>query len=304
MFNMARVVDDGKAVEAEQITPEIIKALSDETRRNIVEEIGSGEAYPSEVAKELGLSKQKAYYHFNKLEDAEIIEKARSEEKSGGTATYYRLKSKAYYLLLSETSEGLPVQNISETTADFLSPLVQEGKLNGKIVAGSPDQHGPDQVRARDGHLAGEIGLEIGRYCDSNDRRIALDTEIFRNKAFEENMVLVGGVLTNTVTKKFNDSFPAHFSGEEFPYREISTPTSTYSEAAIGLVAKTSHPEDSSKSLFLVAGIQNQGTEAAVRAFKNLEDITEEYSGGDYYKIVRGLDMDGDGEVDDYEVVE
>jgi len=304
MFKMARVVENGKATEADEITGEVIKALSDETRRNILEEIGSGEAYPSEVAKELGLSKQKAYYHFNKLEDADIIEESRSEEKSGGTATYYRLKSKAYYILLSEIGEGLPVQDISETTAEFLSPLINNGDLNGEIVVGSPDQHGPDQVRARDGHLAGEIGLEIGRYCNSNDRKVALDTEIFRNKAFEENLILVGGVLTNTVTKKFNENFPAHFSGEEFPYREISTPNSTYSEAAIGVVARTEHPEDSEKALFLVAGIRNQGTEAAVRAFKNLEDITEDYSGGDYYKIVRGLDMDGDGEVDSYEVVE
>ena len=304
MFEMARVVEDGNSIEASEITPEIIKALSDETRRNIVEEIGSGEAYPSEVAKELGLSKQKAYYHFNKLKDAEIIEESRSEEKSGGTATYYTLKSKAYYLLLSDIEEGLPVQDISESTAEFLQPLVSDGELKGKIVVGSPDQHGPDQVRARDGHLAGEIGLEIGRYCDTEGRSISLDTEVFRSKAFEENMVLVGGVLTNTVTKKFNDEFPAHFSGEEFPYREISTPNSTYSEASIGVVARTEHPEDSGKALFLVAGIRNQGTEAAVRAFKNLEDITEDYSGGDYYKIVRGLDMDGDGEVDSYEVVE
>ncbi|QKQ98260.1 helix-turn-helix domain-containing protein [Candidatus Nanohaloarchaea archaeon] len=301
---MGRVVENGKAVEAEEISPEIIKALSDETRREIVKEIGDGEAYTSEVAKALDLSKQKAYYHFNKLEDAGIIEKSRSEEKSGGTATYYRLKSKAYYLLLSEISEGLPAQNISETTADFLSPLVQNGELNGNIVVGSPDQHGPDQVRARDGHLAGEIGLEIGRYCNTDKRNISLDTEIFRSENFNQNMILVGGVLTNTVTKKFNGNFPAHFSGEEFPYRELSTENATYSEPDIGVIARTNHPEDSSKSLFLIAGIRNQGTEAAVRAFKNLEDITEQYSGGEYYKIVRGLDMDGDGEVDSYEVVE
>ncbi|MFB6193287.1 MAG: ArsR/SmtB family transcription factor [Candidatus Nanohaloarchaea archaeon] len=304
MIEMARVVKNGRSVKGKELDQEMIKALNDETRKEILEKIGDKEAYPSQVAKELGISKQKAYYHFNQLEDAGLIEEARSEEKSGGTATFYRLKSKAFYLLLSEIKEGIPVQELSEKASGFLEPLVQEGELNGKIVAGSPDQHGPDQVRARDGHLAGEIGLEIGRYCNSNKRNISLDTEIFRNENFEENMVLVGGILTNTVTEKFNDEFPAHFTGKEFPYHEISTPESTYSEASIGVVAKTSHPEDSGKALFLVAGIRNQGTEAAVRAFKNLEDITEEYSGGDYYKIVRGLDMDGDGEVDDYEVVE
>ncbi|WEL23451.1 ArsR family transcriptional regulator [Candidatus Nanohalovita haloferacivicina] len=304
MFEMAGVIEDGKSVNAEEITPEIIRALSDETRRKIVGEIAEGEAYPSEVAKKLELSKQKAYYHFNKLQDAGIIEKTRSEEKSGGTATYYSLKSKAYYLLLTDPEEGLPVQQTSQGTADFLSPLIVDGDLKGDIVVGSPDQHGPDQVRARDGHLAGEIGLELGKYCDTDSRNVSLDTEIFRRESFDENMILVGGVLTNTVTKKFNEHFPAHFSGEEFPYRELSTPNSTYSEASIGVVAKTQHPENPDNAVYLIAGIRNQGTEAAVRAFKNLEDITEDYSGGDYYKIVRGLDMDGDGEVDSFEVVE
>lgn len=54
----------------------------------------------------------------------------------------------------------------------------------------------------------------------------------------------------------------------------------------------------------MVAGIRNRGTRGAVKAFKNLEDITEDYTGGTFYRIVRGLDMDGDGEIDDYEVIE
>lgn len=56
--------------------------------------------------------------------------------------------------------------------------------------------------------------------------------------------------------------------------------------------------------MFLVAGVRNEGTEAAVRAFKNLETLIEGYEGGEFYRVVRGLDLDGDGEIDDYEVVE
>ncbi|MFB6216435.1 MAG: hypothetical protein ABEJ72_05655, partial [Candidatus Aenigmatarchaeota archaeon] len=141
-------------------------------------------------------------------------------------------------------------------------------------------------------------------YASTDELSTVLDTEVKRDSRFNENMVLLGGILTNTLTKKFNDEFPASFEGDEFPYREIRTPEASYSEDAIGVIAKTIHPDDEEKAIFMVAGVRNKGTEAAVRAFKNLEDITQDYSEGDFYVIVRGLDMDGDGRIDDYEVVE
>jgi len=53
-----------------------------------------------------------------------------------------------------------------------------------------------------------------------------------------------------------------------------------------------------------VAGVRNKGTKAAVIAFKNLEKLIEQYMSQEAYIIVRGQDIDGDGEIDDYEVLE
>ena len=296
--------EETEKLEAVKLDPEKIKALSDSTRRNILEKLATQPSYPREVSRELGLEKQKSYYHFDKLEEAGLIEEERTENVSGGSAKYFRSSSPAYVLDLGTEGKKIPWSTNRDQTERFLGSLVEEGRLEGVIVVGSPDQHGPDQVQAKDGHLAGEVGIKLGNYCRTENPAVKLDTEIFGNSSFDQNMILVGGVLTNTVTKKFNENFPASFEGENFPYREIKTPENTYSEDTVGIVAKTENPEDSEKDIFMVAGVRNQGTEAAVRAFKNLEDIVEDYGEGDFYRVVRGLDMDGDGEIDDYEVVE
>jgi len=155
-------------------------------------------------------------------------------------------------------------------------------------VVGSPDQHGEDQVRARDGHLAGEIGLKLGK--NRLDFETVWDTQVVRDELFDENMVVIGGILTNTVTKKFNEDFPAYFSGDSFPYREIKTPKSEYTDPDIGIIARK-------ENKIMVAGVRNTGTKAAVKAFQQ-EDFDKDYL------VVKGLDLDGDGEIDSYEVIE
>ncbi len=291
-------------IESEDLEEEKIKALSDSTRRKILEILAEEPAYPLEVARELDLEKQKIYYHFQKLEDAELIEDDHEEKVSGGSATFYRSTAPGYLIDLGAEGEKFFSAATSENVKKFLQPMLDSGEIQGNIVVGSPEEHGPDRVQARDGHLAGEVALKLGGYGQKNSPVVKLDTEVFRDESFDENMVLIGGVLTNTVTKKFNDDFPVSFEGENFPYREIRTPESSYSEDAIGIIAKTENPEDPEKSVFMIAGVRNSGTEAAVLAFKNLEDILDNYSRGEFYRIVRGLDLDGDGDIDDFEVVE
>lgn len=304
MADIIRRGEKTEIVESENIDSGKIKALSDPTRIKILELLAEKPSYPSAVSKKLGIEKQKTYYHFKKLEDSRLIKESHQEKKSGGLATYYEPTASAFTLDLGGKGEPIKIPSTNPEVSRFLDPVVKDQEFNGKIVVGSPDQHGPDQVRARDGHLASEIAFKLGEYCVNTGDAVALDTELFRDSSFDHNLVLLGGVLTNTATKKFNTAFPAHFSGEDFPYREISTPNASYSDASIGIVAKAEHPNNPEKAVYLVAGIRNAGTEAAVRAFKNLEDIIEDYEKGEHYTVVRGLDMDGDGEIDDYEVIE
>lgn len=301
---MARFVRDGESVESERLNEEQIDALSDQNRRDILVLLAESEMYPRQAARELGIEKQKAYYHFQKLKDAGLITKTGEKNVSGGSATVYRSSAPSYVFDTGVEGEKDFRPSINSDAEKFLRPFIKNGEVKGRIVVGSPEQHGPDKVQARDGHLAGEIGLEIGRYGDSKGRNVFLDTEIVRDSGFEGSMMLVGGVLTNTITRRFNEVFPVSFEGENFPYREISTPKTSYSDDSIGVIAKAYNPENMDEAVFLVAGVRNSGTEAAVLAFKNLEKLVDSYRGGEFYRVVQGLDLDGDGEIDDFEVIE
>jgi DNA-binding transcriptional ArsR family regulator len=302
---MVEFIKDGNLLaDAVELDEQKLKALNDTTRLEILRILSESPSYPSAIAEQLDISKQKAYYHFEKLKDADLLEQDHQEKRSGGLATYYKPANTGLILDLGGEGEKIFRPERTESLENFLYPLVEEGKLNGKIVVGSPDQHGPDQVRARDGHLAAELSMKLGGYASREEDVVALDTEVVRDSFFNTSLLLLGGILTNTVMKKFNSEFPSRFSGESFPYHKIQTPQSSFTDENIGLVTKTENPLDSEKSIYAVAGIRNSGTRAAVKAFKNLEDLVEGYRGGEFYAVVRGLDMDGDGKIDDYEVLE
>jgi DNA-binding transcriptional ArsR family regulator len=301
---MVKVIDEDGALEAEKLTDEQIEALGDSIRIEILRHLSKEPAYPSSLSEKFECSKQKLYYHFEKLEEAGLIEQDRTENVSGGEATFFKSSRDAFAILLNEEFEDFPLPDANTAARDFLEPFIEESKIKGYLVAGSPDQHGPDQVRARDGHLTSEIAFKLGNYARKNTGLVKLDTEIVAEKRFNENLFLVGGVLTNTVAKRFSESFPAYFPDEEFPYRELRTPDNSYGSGDIGVIAKTSNPEEREKSIFLVAGVQQKGTRAAVKAFSDLEEIVENYEAGQFYAVVKGLDLNSDGSIDDYRVIE
>jgi DNA-binding transcriptional ArsR family regulator len=301
---MAGIVRNGKRIESEELSDEQLSALSDPIRIEILEKLSVESSYPADLAEDFECSKQKMYYHFDRLEEAGLIEEDRTESLSGGEATFYRPTSRGYTLDLGGEGEDFPLPEQDGSVSKFLKPLVRDCELKGKIVVGSPDQHGPDQVRALDGHLASEIAFKLGNYSRKSSPGVRLDTEIIREESYDQSMVILGGVLTNIIAKKFNESFPAYFPSEEFPYRELETPQNSYSEGDIGVIAKTPNPENREETVFLVAGVENKGTKAAVRAFSDIEEVVEDYEAGQFYAVVRGLDLNSDGEIDDYEVVE
>jgi len=244
-----------------------IAALNNQTRRKIIQLLKKEPDYPASLAKKLDISKQKTHYHLKKLRESELIKR-----ESTGKKQVYQVKDSKF------------IFNAEPENSRFL----EEFPDKGLIVVGSPDQHGEDQVRARDGHLAGDIGVKLGKLDKNFNTK--LDTEIHRDQLFDKPMVILGGILTNTVTKELNEEFTAHFSGSSFPYREISTGKNTYTDPNIGIISKN-------ENKILVAGIRNNGTEAAVKAFQEIDEVED-------YLVVKGLDIDGDGEIDEYEVLE
>lgn len=254
-------------MQEEKLNKQKIAALNNDTRREIIKLLKEEPDYPASIAEKIGVSKQKSHYHLKKLRESGLIER-----KENGKKQAYHVKERKF------------IYNSEPTNSAFLEGFPNEGL----IVVGSPDQHGEDQVRARDGYLAGDIGVRLGAL--NKNYSTILDTQIHRDNLFDRSMIILGGILTNTIARKFNEDFPAYFSGESFPYREIKTPNNTYTDPDIGIISKKDDK-------ILVAGIRNTGTEAAVKAFQEIDETED-------YLVVKGLDLNGDGEIDDYEVLE
>ncbi len=312
---MARLIteEDGRQYSTEtnvEDSPEGLKGLLNETRWTILTALAEEPSYPAALADRLDLHEQKVYYHIREMRDHGIIEIASREERSGSIAKYYKPTAHAYTLQLPNSDRQLADLPAQEDTPArrFLDQFITSGRIDGRIVVGSPDPHGPHQVRGRDGHFAVDIAALLGRHGSLEDELSRLDTDIKNESAYDDNLFLVGGPLTNVITAEFNEYLPVRFDQQNFPYRRlISEQTGEeYSEGTIGLIAKTPNPEATEKTATVIAGIRNTGTRAAVLGLtQHAEKVLDEYEGEDTWaRVVRGRDMDGDGRIDAVETVE
>ncbi|MDY6761415.1 MAG: helix-turn-helix domain-containing protein [Candidatus Nanohaloarchaea archaeon] len=313
---MARLVTekDGetyyKEVRIEE-SPEQLKGLLNETRWDILRLLAERPRYPAEVAEELGMHEQKVYYHVRELEDAGMISVAEKEERGGAVAKYYTVEDYAYALELPYGDERLADFSMAEEPEHlrrFLHPFVANGTVNADIVVGSPDPHGPHQVRSRDAYLASDISLFLGQYGSFDRMRTKEDVAVKNSDAFDGNMVLVGGPLTNMVTGRINPHLPVKFETENFPFRKLVSETTgdTYDDDAHGFISRVPNPDDPGSHVLVIAGVRLKGTRAAVMALtEHHDEVLADYEGEDKWGVVvQGKDMDGDGEIDDIDVLE
>jgi DNA-binding transcriptional ArsR family regulator len=291
--------------------PGALKGLLNETRWKIMRLLAERPRYPAEIADRLDMHEQNVYYHIRELADAGIIEVVDREERGGAVAKYYDVVADGFVLELPYGDTRMT--DISMTAEpgyirDFLRPFVMDGRITTRIVVGAPDPHGPHQVRARDAHLATDIGLFLGQYGSLSGRKTVLDVDVKAAEAFDGNMVLLGGPLTNMVTAKFNAHMPVKFRTEQFPFRELESVQSgeTYTEDAVGFINTFPNPVDPESAVLAVAGVRMKGTTAAVLALTEFtDDVLGPYEDEDKWgTVVKGRDMDGDGEIDAIDVLE
>jgi DNA-binding transcriptional ArsR family regulator len=292
--------------------PKKLNGLLNETRWKILKLIAERPRYPADIAKELNLHQQKIYYHINKLKKSNIIEIKTKKEINGGFAKYYTTKSYAFALELPFGEEHISdysPKNQSKKIISFLYPFIKGGILNSLFVVGSPDPHGPHQVRARDGHYAIETALFIGQYAKTPTYfSTSLDIDIKSENKSNKNLIIIGGPLTNIITYDINPYLPVKFNLEQYPFRGlISKKTNKiYSEDNIGFIAKIINPNNTNNSILILAGNRFNGTKASVLALtRHTEEILTKYNNEDNWAtIIEGLDMDGDGKIDTIKILE
>src|SRR5271156_1619075 len=108
--------------------------------------LAKGPNYPSQIARELQVYHQTVYYHIRKLEKAGLVKKVGRKVVRGGSADLYALASDGYAVefdVKSEPFEGVSSASRSRSLARFLDEFIQGGQLDGWIVVGSPEPHGP-----------------------------------------------------------------------------------------------------------------------------------------------------------------
>lgn len=296
----------------EESDPSRLKAILDPIRWQILKSLSERPKYPAQIAKELKMHEQKVYYHMKQLLSAGLVRIEGKEERGGALAKYFSPTGNAFVLELPGGEEVLtdfPLKKEDRRLKRFLYPIVNNGKLDASIVVGSPDPHGPYQVRARDNHYAIELALFLGQHASLPDKlAIKLDVDVNAQKKYSESMIVIGGILTNMVTSQINPYLPARFEGEHFPFRQIisSTTGNVYKDEECGIIAKIVNPFDTEKSIVVVAGARFAGTQAAIVGLtRQAKKVLANYGGEDNWaRVVRGLDLDGDGKIDDVEVLE
>ena len=291
-------------------SPEKFRNVFHPLRWKILALLAEKPMHAAEIAKLLDEQEQKIYYHIKQLESSGLIKIVKKLDIRGTVAKIYAPSARAFAFELpgEEAPVEFPLKKRSEKVLRFLYPHVISGKFNGVIIVGSPDPHGPYQVRARDGHYAIQLAHWIGQYADSEEFIVKLDVDVKAERSWDRNLIVVGGILTNVVTTEINKYLPVKFSERSFPFRRIVSEITgkSYDDEKCGIIAKIPNPFHEGKSIIVLAGVRNIGTKASILALtKFSEKVLEDYEGEDTWaRIVKGLDLDGDGKIDNIEVLE
>ncbi len=295
------------SLPAKELSPGQAKHLTSSLARRILVELARKQAYPMDLAKKLKVNEQKIYYHIRKLEKARIIEVAKTEIVQGTQANFYSVVQPAFVVRFREFEETRRIAGMEEEPISFLEPFIEDGQLNATVIVGSPDPHGPEKARSRDGYYGIDLALFLGTFVNSITRlNVKLDTEA-RTEDLKNNLIIVGGPVINTVTAKINSKLPVRFDKQNNWDVKSTVSGKTYHTDETGIIVKARNPFNPKKYVLVVAGKRYAGTKAVMIAF--IKKFNEIIKGNNHNnkidaKVVEGVDLDSDGIVDDAEVLE
>jgi len=272
--------------------------------------LAKGPNYPSSIARELRLYHQAVYYHMKSLEKAGLVQRVSQKTVRGGKAQLYALASDGYAIEFDVKGEEFaPPAGLSRSArlGRFLKEFVsEEGQLDGWIVVGSPEAHGPNRTQGRDGHYAIQLGFALGQFVGlPRTFPVKLDVDLKTEKLQGSNLLVVGGPRTNVISAELNHYMPVRFSEESFFGSIVDATGRKYLSEFDSVLTKIRNPWEPSKVCVIAAGLSGAATKAAIIGLTNMaEQVLAGYSeqGGDFAVVLHGLDMDGDGKVDSVEI--
>lgn len=273
----------------------------------ILVELAREPDYPNALARRLRMHEQKVYYHVNRLRDAGLLRVVREEHGRGAISRILAPSAEAFALLLP--GGGAPLTGPEPPTGvlrAFLREFARDGTLDAWIVLGAPTPHGPFLTAARDTPYGAHLGLFMGRHFGMRrGLAVRLDTEVKAEGIEKSNLILLGGPVANIVSLDLNPRLAVSFDWREVWRLRSSRTGKAYGDDTIGLVAKVPNPWGEGKWILLLAGLHHTGTIASLLAVTDYaEALLKGYAGGELFRVVQGLDRDGDGRIDDLSILE
>ncbi len=296
-----------KNYSAKEIKYKYFKHLNSHLAKRILNELAIKPDYPKNIAKKLKVHEQKVYYHIRNLEKAGIVEHIRTDVTKGASANIFKLCEPVIVLKFSDVKPTGQMPAIKDISEEFFYPLIDNGRLNATVVVGSPDPHGPEKARSRDGYYGIDLALFIGTFLNQmDDRKVKLDTEVNEDE-LRGNLVLIGGPVVNNITRQINHKLQIFFDEKNHWAVTSKVSGKSYHADEIGVIVKWRNPFNPKKFVLLVAGKRYAGTKAAIIGM--IKHYGEVLKGNKHNpkilaKIFEGIDLDSDGIVDDVEVIE
>lgn len=288
---------------------ERMRVLSNPVAWRIMELLSKAPMYPAQVAKELKIYEQSAYYYIRKLVIIGAVEEVGKNFVRGGTARLYHAASPSFGIEMNwgETRLGsMPTAGLAGASK-FFANYVAGREFKGLLVVGAPDPHGPYKSSARDGHYAVHLAFFLGNLTGAipSEFVVKLDVDAKAEKMLTgNNLISIGGPGTNIVTAEFNRYLPIRFDEKNFWSGLVDMSGKRYSLDNHGLIAKIKNPYDGNSSIVVVAGVRSAGTKSAVIALTNYSEVVlKKYGGEDWALVVQGFDMNSDGKIDHVDIV-
>lgn len=290
--------------------PSEIRILSNPIAWKIVNLLAGRPMYPAQIAKELKIYEQSAYYYIRKLLTIRAISQVETSFVRGGTAKLYKTEFAAFGIEMNWGERKFETVNgkINRNVQTFFEDFIDDGLFNGTIVVGAPDPHGPYRSSARDGHYAAQLAFYFGSFCGLPQNFVVkLDVDAKSEKISRtENIISIGGPGTNIITSEFNRYLPIRFDETNFWSGLIAPHGRTHTLDNHGLIAKIRNPYSEKVNIVIIAGVRSAGTKSAIIALTNhgneiLKKFNQE---NNWALVVQGFDMDSDGKIDTIDIVD
>ena len=291
--------------------PGEMRILSNPIAWKIINLLSGRPMYPAQIAKELKIYEQSAYYYIRKLLAIKAIEQVETSFVRGGTAKLYKTEYPAFGIEMSwgeRKFEKARNDTVSHHVSTFFQEFVDDGSFNGTIVVGAPEPHGPYRSSARDGHYATQLAFFLGTFCSlPTNFVVKLDVDANSEKISRtENIISIGGPGTNIITSEFNRYLPIRFDETNFWSGLIAPHGKTHTLDNHGLIAKIRNPFSERLNVIIIAGVRSAGTKSAIIALTNHgNEILKKFGENKYWAlVVQGFDMDSDGKIDAIDIVD